>query len=149
METHVVCLCVPYWAWRKERRANNCLRIWEPKLWKSIDNLKATAHGAILSGRGRKIKIDERLQRRIVRMVNKEPQSTSKQILDDLQTQCQLALSVAIWMKWDAMGGDPGGPHCWHRDIKKPDWGSQNPSGKNIMWTDETKVELFGKANYC
>ena len=23
----VVCLCVPYWAWRKERRAKNCLRI--------------------------------------------------------------------------------------------------------------------------
>ena len=39
--------------------------------------------------------------------------------------QSQLALSVAIWMKWDAMVGD----HCWHRDIKKPKltWGSKNP----------------------
>ena len=34
---------------------------------------------------------------------------------------CQFALSFAIWMKWDTMVGDPGGPHCWHRDIKKPD----------------------------
>ena len=67
--------------------------------------------------------------------------------------QCQLALSVAIWIKWDVIVGDPGGPHCWHRDIKKRDynlpkltWGSQNPSGRT---SDETNVELFGKAHYC
>ena len=36
---------------------------------------KFTAHGTVanLPGRGRKRKIDERLQRRIVRMVDKEP----------------------------------------------------------------------------
>ena len=50
---------------------------------------KFTAHGTVanLPGRGRKRKIYERLQQRIVRMVDKEPRSTSKQIQADLQTQ--------------------------------------------------------------
>ena len=50
---------------------------------------KFTAHGTVanLPGRGRKRKIDERLQQRIVPMVDKEPWSTSKQIQADLQTQ--------------------------------------------------------------
>ena len=50
---------------------------------------KFTAHGSVanLPGRGRNRKIDERLQGRIVRMVDKEPQSTSKQIQADQQTQ--------------------------------------------------------------
>ena len=50
---------------------------------------KFTAHGPVtnLPGRGRKRKNDERLQQRIVRMVDKEPQSTSKEIQADLQTQ--------------------------------------------------------------
>ena len=69
-----------------------------------MDNLKAThpspeflmflcplfiAHGNVanLSGSGQKRKIDERLQQRIVRMVDKEPRSTSKHIQADLQTQ--------------------------------------------------------------
>ena len=41
---------------------------------------KFTAHGTVanLPGCGRKRKIDERLQQRIVRMVDKEPQSISK-----------------------------------------------------------------------
>ncbi len=48
-----------------------------------------TAHGTVanLPVRGRKSKINEKLQRRIVRMVDKEPRLTSKQIQADLQTQ--------------------------------------------------------------
>ncbi len=48
-----------------------------------------TAHGTVanLPGCGRKSKINEKLQRRIVRMVDKEPRLTSKQIRADLQTQ--------------------------------------------------------------
>ncbi len=50
-----------------------------------------TAHGTVanLPGRGRKSKINEKLQRRIVQMVDKEPRLTSKQIQADLQTQNQ------------------------------------------------------------
>ncbi len=48
-----------------------------------------TAHGTVanLPERGLKSKINEKLQRRIVRMVDKEPRLTSKQIQADLQTQ--------------------------------------------------------------
>lgn len=59
-----------------------------------------TAHGskANVPGRGQKRKVDERLQRKIVQMVDKEYE-TSRQIQADLQAQgltCQLTLSVAI-----------------------------------------------------
>ena len=48
---------------------------------------KFTTHGttANLPGHGRKRKMDERLQRRIVRMVDKQPQTTSKEIQAVLQ----------------------------------------------------------------
>lgn len=52
-----------------------------------IKKFKAHATVTNLHGCGRKRKLDGRLQLRIVRMVEKAPQST-------------------------AMAGDPGGPHC-------------------------------------
>ena len=59
-----------------------------------------TAHGTVanLPGRGWKSKISEKLQQKVVSMVNTEPRLTSKQIQADMQSvqQCQLALSVAI-----------------------------------------------------
>ena len=50
---------------------------------------KFTIHSTVtnLPGRGQKRKIDEKLQRRIVRMASKEPQSNSKQMQADLQKQ--------------------------------------------------------------
>ena len=50
---------------------------------------KIITHGTVatLPGHGRKRKIDERMQRRIVRMVDKQPQSTSTQIQAVLLTQ--------------------------------------------------------------
>ncbi len=89
----------------------SCLWIWEKKIvekhgqsqgYKSISRdlnvpvstvrniiKRFTAHGTVanLPGCGRKSKINEKLQRRIVRMVDKEPLLTSKQIQADLQTQ--------------------------------------------------------------
>ena len=57
----------------------------------SVHNIikKFITHGSVanLSGRGWKRKIDERMQRRIVRMVDKQPQSTSIQVQAVLQTQ--------------------------------------------------------------
>ena len=51
--------------------------------------------------------------------------------------QFQLTPSVVNSMKGVSMVGDPEGPHCWDRDIRKPDWSlpkntwmSQNPSGR-------------------
>ncbi len=83
-----------------------------------------TAHGTVanLPGHGRKSKINEKLQWRIVRMVDKEPRLSSKQIQADLQTP---GTTVS----------DPGGHHCWHIGIKKQDWSLpklmwQNPSGR-------------------
>ncbi len=72
-----------------------------------------TAHGTVayLPGRGRKSKINEKLQQRIVRMVDKEPRLTSKQIQADLQTQGTTVSARIIRHRLnerDAMVGD----HC-------------------------------------
>ena len=56
-------------------------------------------------------------------MVDKEPQSTSKQIQADLQTQDTTVSARTI-----------------RRHLSF--W-------ENVIWTDETKVELFGQAHYC
>ncbi len=51
--------------------------------------------------------------------------------------------------------GDPGGHHCWHKGIKKQDWKfaktyvtKPQSFWENILWTDETKLELFGKGHH-
>lgn len=50
---------------------------------------KFKTHGTVanLPGRGRKRKIDDKLKRRIVRIVSKEPRTTSKEIKGELQGQ--------------------------------------------------------------
>ena len=78
---------------------------------------KFKAHGTVdnLSGRDRKRKLDRRLQRRIVRMVEKAPRSTAKQIQDDLQAQGTAVSTHTIRRQLNERGsmvGDPGGPHC-------------------------------------
>ena len=50
-------------------------------------NFKARGTAAKIPGHGHTRKLDRRLQRRIVRMVEKAPQSTAKHIKVDLQTQ--------------------------------------------------------------
>ena len=63
-----------------------------------------TAHGRIanLPGDGRNSKITEKLQRRVVRMVDTEARLTSKQIQDDLQSQCQKGVSPPEVMDFPA-----------------------------------------------
>ena len=94
-----------------------------------IRKFKADGTVANLPGRGRKRKLDQRLQRRIVQMVEKVPQSTEKQM--------QLTPSVTNSMKGGSVGGYPGEPHRWERHTRKPEWSlpkhtctSQNPSGR-------------------
>ena len=67
---------------------------------------KCTAHCIVanLPGRGRKRKVDERLQRRIVQMVDKGPRTTSKQIQADLQTQGTTVSACTIRRHLNEMG---------------------------------------------
>ena len=71
-----------------------------------------TAHGIVanLHGRGRKRKIDERLQRRTVRMLDKKLRTTSKQIQADLQTQGTTVSACTIRRHLNEMGRYGGRP---------------------------------------
>ncbi len=100
-----------------------------------------TAHGTVanLPGCGQKSKMNEQLQRCIVRMVDKEPWLTSKQIQADLQTQGSTVSARTIRHHLNEKR-DPGGHHCWHKGIKKQDWSltelmwqNHNPSGR-MYW---------------
>ena len=103
---------------------------------------KFVTHGTVanLPGRGRKTKIDWRMQCRIVRMGDKQPRQLPHKfrLFCRLRVQqCQLEPYNIIWMRRSAMAGDWGEPHIWHRGIKKPDcslqehtWVSLNPSGR-------------------
>ena len=97
-----------------------------------------TAHGTVanLPGRWQKIKMYEKLQQRVVRMVDNEPRSTSKQIQADLQTQGTTVSAHTIRRHLN----DKSLPKTY---LRKP-----KSFWENVMWTDETKVELFGKAHY-
>ena len=80
-----------------------------------IRKFKAHGTAANLPGRGRNRKLDQRLQRRIFRMVEKAPRSTAKQIQADHQTQCPAVSTHTIHRQLNERGsmvGDPGGPHC-------------------------------------
>ena len=57
-----------------------------------------------LPGRDRKRKPDRRLQRRIVRMVEKAPRSTAKQIQADFQTQDTTVLTCTIHRQLNERG---------------------------------------------
>ena len=111
---------------------------------------------ANLLGRGRKINIDERLQRMIVRMVDKE-RSTNKQIKADLQTQGTTVSARTIRLnEIGHYGRRPRGTPLLKQRHKKSRLKFaktylRKPKSfwENDMWTDETKVELFGKAHYC
>ncbi len=180
MLTQPLC-CVSHWAWRKERSVKSCLWIWEKKLWKNMDNFKATcpspdlnvpvstvrninkrftAHGTVanLPGHGRKSKINEKLQWRIVRMVDKEPRLTSKLIQADLQTQGTTVSARTICRHLNEKGRYGRRPRriplLTQRHKKaRLEFGKTyvtKPQSfwENVLWTDETKVELFGKGHH-
>ena len=116
---------------------------------------KFTAHGtaANLPGRGRKRKIDERLQQRIVRIVNKEPRSTSKQIQADLQTQGTTVSARTICHHLNEMRWYDRRPRRTplltqrHKKARlefvKTYLRKQKSFWENVMWTDQ------GRALYC
>ncbi|KAG2456820.1 TC1A transposase, partial [Polypterus senegalus] len=121
---------------------------------------KFTIHGTVanLPERGRKRKIDKTLQRRIVRMVDKQPQSTSKHIQAVLQTQGATVSARTICRHLNEM------KRYGRRARKNPLLTQKHKKARleftkmylrkpnsfwaNVLWTDETKVELFGKAHH-
>ena len=92
-------------------------------------------------------------------MVDKEPWSTFKQIQADLQTQGTTVSTRTIRRHLNEMrryGRRPRAtPLLTQRHKKarlefaKNYMRKQKSFWENVMWTDETKVELFGKAHYC
>ncbi len=119
-----------------------------------------TAHATVanLPGRGRKSKINEKLQQRIVRMVDKEPRLTSKQIQADLQTQGTTVSARTIRRHLSEKG------HYGRRPRRTPLLTQSHKKARlefaktyvtkpqsfwdNVLWTDETKVEIFGKGHH-
>ena len=121
---------------------------------------KFTTHGttANLPGRGWKRKMDERLQRRIVRMVDKQPQTTSKEIQAVLQvhgTSVSVRTIRRCLNEMKCYGRRPRRTplltqrhkrarlHFAKMYVSKP-----KPFWETVLWTDETKIEFFGKARH-
>ena len=121
-----------------------------------IRKFKAHGTGANLPGRGRKKKLDRRLQQMIVRMVEKAPRSTAQQIQADLQTQGTTVLTHTIRRQLNERGfyGRRHRMTPLLRGIRKPDWSlpkhtwTSKSFWENVLWTDETKLELCGKAHH-
>ncbi len=115
-----------------------------------------TAHGPVanLPGRGRKSKINEKLQQRIVLMVDKEPRLTSKQIQADLQTQGTAVSARTLCCHLNEKGRYGRRPLLTQRHIKarlefaKTYVTKPQSFWENILWTYETNVELFGKGHH-
>uniref|UniRef100_A0A8C5MLE8 Transposase n=1 Tax=Leptobrachium leishanense TaxID=445787 RepID=A0A8C5MLE8_9ANUR len=121
---------------------------------------KFATHGIVanLSVGGWKRKIDERLQRRIVWMVDKQPQTSSKEIQAVLQAQGASVSAQTIHRHLNEMkryGRRPRRTPLLTQRYKKArlqfaKMYSSKPKSfwETILWTDETKIELFGKAHH-
>ncbi|CAJ0962494.1 unnamed protein product [Ranitomeya imitator] len=118
---------------------------------------KFKEHGTVanLPRCGRKRKIDKRFQRKIVRMLDKESRLTSKQVQAALQSKGTTVSTHTIHQRLNEKGLYGRRPRKTplltprHKKarlefaktyLKKPKmfW-------KNVLWSDETKVELFGQ----
>ena len=101
--------------------------------------------------------MDERMQRRIVGMVAEEPRTTAKQIQADLQTQGTIILTCTIRRQLNERGlyGRRPRRKPLLKDRHKKAWlefakthlNKPKSFWENVLWTDETKLELFGKSH--
>lgn len=100
-------------------------------------------------GHGHRRKTDDRLTRRIVWMIIRKSRTTSKEIRG-VNTKIKLhhyQITPPIAVR------DKGGRHCWKQNPKN--WlefvkmlvDKPPNSWENIIWTHETKLELFGKTS--
>uniref|UniRef100_A0A8C7X392 Transposase n=1 Tax=Oryzias sinensis TaxID=183150 RepID=A0A8C7X392_9TELE len=112
-------------------------------------------HGTVanLPGRGRKRKIDDKLRRRIVELFP-EPRTTSKDIKGELLDQGTSVSDRTIrrcLSQSGLHGRRPRRTPLLKGNHKNPDWNLQKcmltSFWENFLWTDETKLELFGKAH--
>ncbi|KAI4888813.1 hypothetical protein NFI96_005447 [Prochilodus magdalenae] len=115
------------------------------------------AHGTVanLPRCGRKRKTDERFQRKIVRTVDKEPRLTSKQVQAALQSEGTTVSTRTIRRRLNEKGLFGRIPrktplltqrHKKARlEFAKTYLRKPKTFWKNVLWSDETKVELFGK----
>lgn len=120
---------------------------------------KFKIHGTVanLPGRGRRRKIDDKSKRRIIRMVTKEPRKTSKEIQGELHAQGTSVSDRTIRRCLSQSGLHGRRPRRTpllktnhkkarleyaklHVDKPQSFW-------ENVLWTDETKMELFAKAH--
>ena len=114
-----------------------------------------TAHSTVanLPGCGQKSKITEKLQRRVVRMVDTEPRLTSQQIQAHLQTQGTTVSALTICHHLNEKGRYgrrsrrtplPTQRHKKARlEYAKTYVTKPQSFWENVLWTDATKVELF------
>ncbi|KAF7663468.1 hypothetical protein LDENG_00210590 [Lucifuga dentata] len=119
---------------------------------------KFKAHGTVanLPGRERKRKVDQRLQRKIVRMMEKEPQTTAKQIQAELQTQGTTVSTRTIHNQLNERGFYGKRPRRTpllrererhtRLEFAKTHLNKPKSFWENVLWSDEIKLELFGKS---
>src|SRR4029434_7887695 len=119
---------------------------------RKLRKFKVQGTVANLPGRGRKRKIDDKLKRRIIRMVTKEPRTTSNEIRGEFQGQgtsvsdrtIRRCLSQSRPRRTPLLKANHKKARLEFakRHIDKPQgfW-------ENVLWTDETKLELFGKSH--
>src|SRR4029434_9449027 len=116
-------------------------------------NQKFKVQGTVanLLGSGRKRKIDDKLKIRIIRMVTKEPRTTSKEIRGELQGQGTSVSDRTI--RRCLSQSQPRRTPLLKANHKKAKlefakMHIDKPQGfwENVLWTDETKLELFGKS---
>uniref|UniRef100_A0A3B3DUX1 Uncharacterized protein n=1 Tax=Oryzias melastigma TaxID=30732 RepID=A0A3B3DUX1_ORYME len=118
-----------------------------------IQKFKTHGTGANLPGRGRKMKIDDKLKRRTVRIVSKEPRTTSKEIKGEHQGQ-GTSVSDRTIRRCLSQSGLHGRTPLLKRNHKKARLefakmhvDKSQSFWENVLWTDETKLELFDKAH--
>lgn len=109
-----------------------------------------------LPGRGGKRKIDDRSLRRLVRMVEKTPRLTSKDLKTNLEQSGVIVSTSTIRRTLNRVGLYGRRPrktpllkkrHKKERLIfAKENLDKPQSFWNNVLWTDETKVELFGNS---
>ncbi len=92
---------------------------------------------------GRPTKITPRVQQRLIQEVTKDPTTTSKELQASL-TSVKVSVHDSTirrdWAKWPAWQSSKTKTAAEQKEHK-----SSSQFWENTLWTDETKVELFGR----
>uniref|UniRef100_A0A669ERY6 Uncharacterized protein n=1 Tax=Oreochromis niloticus TaxID=8128 RepID=A0A669ERY6_ORENI len=120
---------------------------------------KFKIHGTVanLPGCGHRRKIDDRSKRRIIRMVTKEPRKTSKEIQAEVHAQGTSVSDRTSCRCFSQSGLHGRRPRrtpllkTYHKKsrLENAKLHVDKPQSfwENVVWTDETKIELFAKAH--